>query len=128
MEILKIAAMALLGAFVALILKGCKGEYSTLIGLGMAFLVCGYVVVNLLEVVTAVEDIWLKLTGESRFLHILLRIVGITYISDLTASICKECGYITLAGQVMVAGKMGVLLAGFPIFMNLLEFVMELGA
>ena len=40
---------------------------------------------------------------------ILLRIVGITYISDLTSGICKECGYGVLAGQVAVAGKMGVL-------------------
>lgn len=94
----------------------------------MALLVCGYVVVNLLEVVNTVEAVWKRIAGDTEFLHILLRIVGITYISDLTSGICKECGYGVLAGQVAVAGKMGVLLAGFPIFMNLLEFVMELGA
>lgn len=128
MEILRIAGLALLGVFAAMLLKGGKGEYSTLAGLAMALLVCGYVVVNLLEVVAAVENLWNGIAGNTEFLHILLRIVGITYISDLTSGICKECGYGVLAGQVTVAGKMGVLLAGFPIFMNLLEFVMELGA
>ena len=127
MEILKIAGLALLGAFTAMLLKQGKGEYSTVIGLSMALLVCGYVIVNLLEVVRAIETLWSQIAGDTNFLHILLRIIGITYISDLTAGICKECGYAVLAGQVAVAGKMGVLLAGFPIFMDLLQFVLGLG-
>ncbi len=127
MEILRIAGLALLGVFTALILKGGKGEYSLLIGLSMTFLVCGYVVINLLEVVGTIEQVWNRVSGDSSFLHILLRIVGIAYVSELTSGICKECGYAALAGQVTIAGKMGVLLAGFPIFMNLLEFVLELG-
>ncbi|MBR3761210.1 MAG: hypothetical protein IKK59_00550 [Lachnospiraceae bacterium] len=128
MEVLRIAGLALLGVCTAMFLKSGKGEYSTLVGLAMALLVCGYVVINLIEVVTTIEGIWRRIAGDTSFLHILLRIVGITYISDLTAGICKECGYAVLAGQVTIAGKMGVILAGFPIFMNLLEFVMGLGA
>ena len=127
MEVLRIAGLALLGVCTAMLLKSGKGEYSTLAGLAMALLVCGYVVINLIEVVTTIEGIWSRIAGDTSFLHILLRIVGITYISDLTAGICKECGYAVLAGQVTIAGKMGVILAGFPIFMNLLEFVMGLG-
>ena len=127
MEVLRIAGLALLGVCTAMLLKSGKGEYSTLVGLAMALLVCGYVVINLIEVVTTIEGIWRRIAGDTSFLHILLRIVGITYISDLTAGICKECGYAVLAGQVTIAGKMGVILAGFPIFMNLLEFVMGLG-
>lgn len=128
MEILKIAGLALLGVFTALLLKSGKGEYSTIIGLAMAFLVCGYVVMNLLEVVSSIEAMWRDIAGDVSFLHILLRIVGITYISEFASGICKECGYAVLAGQVSIAGKMGVILAGFPIFMNLLEFVIGLGA
>ncbi|MBO5346756.1 MAG: hypothetical protein J6A45_01270 [Lachnospiraceae bacterium] len=128
MEVLRIAGLALLGVCTAMLLKSGKGEYSTLVGLAMALLVCGYVVINLIEVVATIEGIWRRIAGDTSFLHILLRIVGITYISDLTAGICKECGYAVLAGQVTIAGKMGVILAGFPIFMNLLEFVMGLGA
>ena len=128
MDILKIASLALLGVFSATLLKNGKGEYSTLVGLAMALIVCGYMVVNLLEVVRTVEQVWKRMAGDAEFLQVLLRIVGITYISELTSGICKECGYGVLAGQVTMAGKMGVLLAGFPIFMNLLEFVMGLGA
>ena len=128
MDILRIAGLALLGAITAMLLKSSKAEFSMIAGLAMALLVCGYVVANLLDVVGKIEEMWGYIVGNTDFLHILLRIVGITYISELTSGICKECGYGVLADQVSVAGKMGVLLAGFPIFMNLMEFVMELGA
>lgn len=127
MDILKIAGLAILGVLTAMLLKQGKSEYSTIIGLLMACIVCGYVVLNLMEVVSTIETLWKKLAGDTNFFHILLRVIGITYISDLTSGICKECGYGVLAGQVAIAGKMGVLLAGFPIFMNLLDFVLALG-
>ncbi len=128
MDMLKIAGLALLGTFTAMLLKQGKGEFGTMIGFTMTLIVCGYMVSSLLEVVSTIEGLWNKIAGETNFLHILLRIVGITYISDLTAGLCKECGYTSLSGQVVIAGKLGVLLAGFPIFMDLLEFVAGLGA
>lgn len=128
MDILKVAGLAVLGVVTAMLLKQSKGEYSTIIGLAMALIVCGYVVTNLLEVVSIIETLWNRIAGDTGFLHILLRVIGIAYLSDLTSGICKECGYSVLAGQVAIAGKMGVILAGFPIFMNLLEFVLGLGA
>lgn len=127
MDILKISGLALLGAFTALMLKNGKSEYGTLIGLALTLLVCGYVVAKLLEVISVVEDMWSRISADTGFLHILMRVIGITYISDITANICKECGYTALAGQVTTAGKVGVMLSGFPVFIKLLEFVMGLG-
>lgn len=46
MEVIKIASLALMGAFTAMLLKQGKGEYSLLIGLAIVFLVSGYVISN----------------------------------------------------------------------------------
>lgn len=127
MEIAKIAGLALLGVFTALLLKQGKGEYSFIIGLGMAFLVCGYVINHLLEVIKSLEGIWNRVSSSTEILQLLLRMIGISYISDLTAGICKESGYQVLSNQVSLAGKIGVLLTGFPVFMDLVGFVLKLG-
>ncbi len=127
MEIMKIAGLALLGVFTATLLKHGKGEYSTIIGLVMALFVCSYVISNLLTVVSSVETLWSRIAGRSDVLKILLRMIGITYISELSAGICKESGYQVLSNQVTLAGKIGILLAGFPILLELLEFVTNLG-
>lgn len=126
MEIMKIASLALVGAFVAMLLKQTKGEYSLLIGLLIALFISGYVISNLLEVVSTIETVWNKVAGNTYFLQVLLRMIGITYISDLTGSICKESGYLVLSNQVLLAGKLGVLLTGFPILLELLEFIIKL--
>ena len=127
MEIIKIASLAVLGVVTALLLKQGKGEYSTLIGLAMSLFICSYVIANLIEVIHTISTIWIKVSSDTHFLSVLLRMIGITYISDLTAGICKETGYQVLANQVTLAGKIGVLLAGFPIFMEVLHFVLKLG-
>ena len=127
MEIVKIAGLALVGVLTALLLKQGKAEYSLLVGLAMALFVCGYVVQNLLEVVRTIEGIWKEVSVGTGILHLLLRMIGITYISDLTAGICKESGYIVLSNQVSLAGKIGVLLTGFPVLIELVDFIRNLG-
>ncbi len=127
MEIVKIASMALLGVLTALLLKQVKNEYSVLIGLAMALFICGSVVTYLLEVIRSLEGVWLSVSSGTEVFQLVLRMIGITYISDLTAGICKESGYMVLSNQVTLAGKIGVLLTGFPVLMDLVQYVLKLG-
>ena len=127
MEIVKIAGLALLGVLTALLLKQGKQEYSFIVGLLMALFLCGYVIGHLLEVIKSLEGVWAKAASDTDIFKMLLRMIGITYVSDLTAGICKESGYIVLSNQVSLAGKIGVLLTGFPILMDLVDFVLKLG-
>ena len=127
MEIVKIASMALLGVLTALLLKQVKNEYSVLIGLAMALFICGSVVTYLLEVIRSLEGVWLSVSSGTEVFRLVLRMIGITYISDLTAGICKESGYMVLSNQVTLAGKIGVLLTGFPVLMDLVQYVLKLG-
>lgn len=128
MEIVKIAGLALLGVITALLLKQGKNEYSLIIGLAMALFISGYVINYLIEVIRTIEGVWNKVSTSTEVLQLLLRMLGITYISDLTAGMCKESGYQVLSNQVSLAGKVGVLLTGFPILMDLIDFVLKLGA
>ena len=127
MEIVKIASMALLGVLTALLLKQVKNEYSVLIGLAIALFICGYVVTYLLEVIRSLEGVWSSVSSGTEVFRLVLRMIGITYISDLTAGICKESGYLVLSNQVTLAGKIGVLLTGFPVLMDLVQYVLKIG-
>jgi len=55
------------------------------------------------------------LNGAEEYLSILLRVIGITYICEFSANICKDAGYQSIAGQIEVLGKLSVMLAGIPI-------------
>lgn len=127
MDMFQIAALVITGCFTALIFKSVKAEYSAILGIAIALLLGIYILFRLSDAVAAIDAVWTRVAGGDTFLKLLLRIVGITYIADLTAGICKDCGYQALAGQVTIAGKIGVLVAGLPIFMNLLDFVLSIG-
>jgi len=127
MDIIKIAGFALLGVLTALLLKQGKQEYSFIVGLAMALFICGYIISHLLEVLRTIEGIWSKVTSNTSVLQMLLRMIGITYITDFASGICKESGYIVLSNQVSLAGKIGILLTGFPVLMDLIDFVLKLG-
>ncbi|MFI3238806.1 MAG: SpoIIIAC/SpoIIIAD family protein [Lachnospiraceae bacterium] len=126
MEIMKIVGFAVSICCVGLVLKQSKQEYMVLLGIAGGMLVCGYIIFDLMELVDSVRRIWTTLVSEEVFLNILLQMIGITYLCELTSSVCKEVGYATLATQIVIAGKVGILLVGFPVLENLLEFIVSL--
>ncbi|MDE5802672.1 MAG: stage III sporulation AC/AD family protein, partial [Lachnospiraceae bacterium] len=55
------------------------------------------------------------------YLGTLLKIVGITYICEFSAGICKDAGFAAVAGQIEVLGKLAVMFAGLPVLFAVLE-------
>ena len=65
------------------------------------------------------------LTVKEAYLKILLKIVGIAYIADFAASICRDAGYSAVAGQIELTGKISVLTVSTPIVLALLNTISE---
>ena len=61
------------------------------------------------------------LGGAESYLSILLRVIGITYICEFSAGICKDAGYQSVAGQIEILGKLAVMFAGLPILFTVIE-------
>ena len=61
------------------------------------------------------------LKGSGDYLGFLLRAVGITYVCEFCASICKDAGYGAVAGQIEIFGKLSVLLMGIPVLVAVIE-------
>ena len=64
------------------------------------------------------------LTSVSReYIKILLKITGITFISEIASDISKDCGYSSVASQVQIFGKISVLVISLPVFAELISKV-----
>ncbi len=127
MDILKIAAFAFCGLSVVIFLKSAKPEYGLWVSVALSCILAAYMFGNLSEMIAQVEQVWMKVSGSSSLLGILLRIIGISCLCEITAALCKESGCVSLAGQVTLAGKLAILSVGFPVLMELIEFILELG-
>lgn len=120
-EVIKVGAFGIVGVMLALQFKGQKPEYSMYIGFALSILIFCYVLKRA-EVIMLQLDIIRKFLGSAEgYLSILLKVIGITYICEFSASICKDAGYGAVADQIEILGKLSVMLAGLPILFSVIE-------
>ncbi len=125
LEIVKVGIMGIIGVILALQFKSSKPEYSFYIGMGAAILIFYYAVTCLYSLIERLGVLQKYLDGSQGYLGTLLKIVGITYICEFSAGICKDAGFSSVAGQIEVLGKFTVMLAGLPILMAVMEQIQK---
>ena len=60
--------------------------------------------------------------GDSKgYLGILMKVVGITYLCEFSAGICKDAGFSSVSDQLEILGKLSVLFAGLQILLSVIR-------
>ena len=120
-EIIKIGMFGIVGALLAIQFKAQKPEYTMYIGFALSILVFCYVV-GQVEAVMGQLDFIRKYLGDAQsYLSILLKVIGITYICEFSAGICKDAGFQSVSDQIEILGKLSVMFAGLPILFAVIE-------
>lgn len=120
-EIIKIGMLGVVGILIAIQLRAGKPEYGIYIGLAIGILIFGYTLKEFEAVLSQFHRLQEYLGTGKNYLEILLRVIGITYVCEFSASICKDAGYGTVAEQIEVLGKLAVMFAGLPILFAVIE-------
>ncbi len=120
-EIIKVGVFGIVGVVLALQFKGNKPEYSMYIGFGLSILIFCYVLRQVEAVMQQIDTIRKYLGNAEGYLSILLKVIGITYICEFSAGICKDAGFGAVAEQIEILGKLSVMFAGLPILFAVIE-------
>ncbi len=120
-ELVKVAFLGIAGVMLAIQFKSQKPEYGMYMGLAVGILVFGYALRQVAAVTAQLGKLRSYLGGAESYLAILLKVIGITYICEFSADICKDAGYQTVAGQIEVLGKLSVMFAGLPVLFAVIE-------
>lgn len=122
MNVLQVSIIGVFGTVFAIMLKVYKPEYSMMIMIGTCCILFAYVL-SYLGTITSVIEKYGSEIHNSGYLSVLLKVVGITYVSEFSASICRDAGYSAIATQVELFGKVAILFAGTPIVIALFEMI-----
>lgn len=125
MDILKIAMIGVTGVFLAIPLKSYKAEYGMLISLGTCICIFVYLVTKLEIVIDYIGKIETTLNLDGYYIKLLLKMMGITYVSQFAAEICKDAGYQAISSQIEMFAKVSILFVSMPVVIALLETVGE---
>lgn len=120
-ELVKVAFLGVAGVLLAVQFKGQKPEYGIYIGLAISILIFGYAMRQVEVVTSQFGRLRSYLGGAESYLTILLKVIGITYICEFSAGICRDAGYQAVAGQIEVLGKLSVMFAGLPILFAVID-------
>lgn len=124
MDIARIAIFGVVGVLIGIQFKGVRQEYSAYIGLGVSLLIFFYACEYLGRMKDSVMALG-SVLEEGGYLGILFKIIGITYLSEFCAGLCRDAGYQSIASQVELFGKVTILLVGMPVVLSLVDTITQ---
>ena len=125
MDILKIAVLGIVGTLLGIMLKEQKKEYELFATLGVSLCIFYFIMSKLQMVVSVINRMQDYVELDTQYIAILVKMIGITYVSEFSANLCKDAGYQAVAGQIEMFGKLSILVISMPVILVLLETVGE---
>ncbi|KJR48641.1 Stage III sporulation protein AD [Desulfosporosinus sp. I2] len=126
MEIWQIVGLALIVTIMSVVLKQIRPE----IALQLTILAGASIFILVLSKVKVIVELLQTLADQanisSYYLLIILKIVGVAYLAEFGAQICRDAGENSLATKIELAAKIGVILLAIPIIVAITESLVRL--
>jgi len=123
MEIARIISIGVVTTFAVLLIKPHKPEIAALLSIVGGLMVILLLVEGLGEIISNVQLLVGSTGIQTELFSILLRIIGIGYLTEFAANICVDAGNQSMASKIVMAGKVVILVLALPIINNLIEII-----
>ena len=125
MEIEKIVGIGITAVILSLMLKGSRPEMAALVSVSAVAVLFVIVSPYLKSVLSMFVDLSEQTGIEMKYVIIVVKIIGISYIAQIGADICRDAGETAIGTKVELGGKIVITAYSMPIVYKLLEVVGE---
>lgn len=119
---IKLAIVGVVTVIIASIFRD-KREYGVYLGIAACIIIGFYIFDKITVVVQTVTRLDRYIPIDMSYIKLLLKMIGITYIAEVSSQICTDSGYASIGKQIEIAGKFTILAISMPILVDLLETV-----
>ncbi|MDO4748014.1 MAG: SpoIIIAC/SpoIIIAD family protein [Eubacteriales bacterium] len=126
MSIVSICAVAIVTIVLVITLRRHNQELSILISIGAAVIILLCVIEYVLTCIDSVTTILADANISAENIMILIKVIGICFLTEFTCDCTKEAGLHSLSSNISLAGKVIVLVTAMPLFTNILNVVKSL--
>ena len=120
---IKVVAIGVGAALLAAWVKNMRPEYALWITVAAGLFMGIFAMMKLESIVEELKFLQTYFSAYGSYFKLLLKIIGITYLSEFSADLCRDAGANTLASQIELFGKLSILVLCMPIMTSLLETV-----
>lgn len=123
MLVIKVVLIGITGVVFANYFKNVKGEYGILLGLFVSILIFYYIISKLDSLLNVMDELNMFFDENIGFVDVLIKMLGISYICELSSGICKDAGYQSVAAQIVIFGKITIMTLGSSILFSLISMI-----
>lgn len=123
MDVMRIIGIAFVTTVTSIILRATKPELAFSVTVTGILIILMYAVDAMQGVVSVFQAIALKTGVDNSLLKLILKIVGVGYLTEFGASVISDFGAPSIADKVGICGKITIVLMALPIFESLLSLV-----
>lgn len=126
MDILQIVCIGIIAVVLSTTIKSQRPEIALQVSIVTGLLIFVLIVVKLSAIINFVQTFSNKADIDPTYIKILLKIVGIAYIAEFGAEVCKDAGESSVASKIELAGKVTIMVLAVPIVTSLLDLIIKL--
>lgn len=121
----KILGLIIIVGIFAVILNQYRPEYSFLMLIVSSVVVVFFLIENIYSPILSIKEMFLKSGADSMYISVVLKSLGIAYISSFVADVLRENGQLSLAAKAELTGKCAIFILSLPLMTAVLEIAME---
>ena len=120
---IQIASVGLICAVLSLTVRSYRPEFSVYISIACGLLLFAMIAAELEDIISYLYRL-IDGAGSARiYFPVLLKVLGIAYLTDFTAQICRDAKESGIASKVEMAGKILIFYAALPVFTSLIRML-----
>ncbi|MBQ8682240.1 MAG: stage III sporulation protein AD [Selenomonadales bacterium] len=126
MEMVQVVGIGMTAVLLSLVIRRSHPELAVQITIVVAGIVFLVVLGKLYTIIELFEQMAQRAGVGQTYLVILLKIIGISYLTEFGAQICRDSGEGAIASKVEMAGKVMILVMAVPIIAFALDTILRL--
>ena len=121
--IIKIAAVAMIGAILSLVLRHIRPEFCV----GVAIATSVLIVIIIKDDIAALIELmrqWAEEANiETPYIMLLVKIIGTAYLTQFASSICEDAGEKAISVKMEFAGRVAIILMSAPLMFAVVSLI-----
>ena len=126
MEIMQIVIFSLLSTIIIVMLRAHRPEIAVQASLLAGIIIFALIITKLSPIFDFIKIYTSKTNINMQYLPVLIKIIGIAYITEFGAEVCRDAGENSIASKVEMAGKVLIAILAVPIITTLLELIIKI--
>ncbi|MBU2700932.1 stage III sporulation protein AD [Sporomusaceae bacterium BoRhaA] len=126
MDIIQVVGLGFVVTLLSLIIKSQKPELAVQLSLTLAVVIFLFVLTKISLVITLFQDLADKANVSPLYFNTILKVIGIAYVTEFGAQICRDAGEGAVAGKIEFAGKVLIVVMAVPVLALVLDTIVKL--